>query len=58
MLSVFLFLWLKKTDFNFLFRFSFLVFVWNFENGLRFVFGVLFSVYGIETDNLCLSGNI
>ena len=58
MLSVFLFLWLKKTDFNFLFRFSFLVFVWNFENGLRFVFGVLFSVYGIKTDNLCLSGNI
>ena len=30
----------------------------NFENGLRFGFGFLFSVYGIETNNLCLSGNI
>ena len=30
----------------------------DFENGLRFGFGFLFSVYGIETNNLCLSGNI
>ena len=30
----------------------------DFENELRFGFGSLFSVYGIETNNLCLSGNI
>ena len=47
----------KKTDFDFLFRFSFFVFVWNLENGLQVVFRFLFSVYGIETDNLYLGGS-
>ena len=37
---------------NFVFHFSPLGKKRNFENGLRFVFGFLFSVYGIETDNL------
>ena len=59
MLSVFRFaIALKKTDFDCLFRFSFFVFVWNLENGLQVVFRFLFSVYGIETDNLYFGGSI
>ena len=49
MLSVFLFLFLQLKK-----KKRILIFFWF----SLFVFGVLSSVYGIETDNLCLSGNI
>ena len=58
MISVFPFVTFKKPDFNFLIRFSFFIFVWNFENGLQVVFRFSFSANGSETDNLCFSGNI
>ena len=58
MISVFPFVTFEKTDFNFLFRFSFFIFVWNFENGLQVVFRFSFSANSSETDNLCFSGNI
>ena len=45
----------QKTDFNFLFRFSFSYGILKTDYDSFLVF--LFSVYGNETDNLCLSGN-
>ena len=55
MLSVFLFLQLKKKDFKFLFRFSFSYGILKTDYDSFLVF---FPVYGIETDNLCVSGKM